>query len=1001
MQDSNQEMNSQEIEQLLARLRESIDIYERKPEPQQPSEEEQEDVIQEEVEEEIESDEEDSDEERESVEEEELDEEESLNKEIEQLISSLGIEEPMPPSNEEDSDEEGETSEEPAEDADFEEEDEELFEQTSFEELFEETVDGFDEKRFGETEPRSTEVVEEILSEETEEIEEEPEEELEEEPEEELDEEIEEELDEEIEEEIEEEPEEELDEEFDEEVEEELDEEIEEEVEEELDEEIEEEVEEELDEEPEEELDEELDEEPEEELDEELEEELDEEIEEELDEDPEEEVEVELDEEIEEEVEEELDEEPEEEVEEEPDTAEEADDFIDNADVADASLDNDGLLSEEDVSENVQGEPEDVQSEPQNTAVCEDTVPFSPIKRIDFPLATPAAPKVSEESAEEAEGEQKDYREYRIATPTETKKTNQQIEEFTSKDQIEQINRNYCTEKKSLLLKLLGAGALTFILLFVQSLLFFGVPLEELFGVHEYPFVFPLIALQILLVCILLTYRQILVGIHAFSERRMIPETYYITAEIWLVLYGIFACVQCGSLRESMSFAPLLTLLGCALSFALLLADYLRLQGEHATFRTIAQPGDKLAAEIARISARPEEYRLLRNTGATRTVHVKKVEFVDGYFRQMGRRVEDFTVNFWVLIGVNAAAFLLFILAGFVLNPLSPAIGAMTASACVFLSAPFSFFFSHRYPVFRAACIASDENCAFVGESAVQMYSLADVMVFEDVEAFNAANTRIRRIKLPSGVQVHQVLFYLTKAFGVIGGPLFGLFSTATEGVDDYSDTKLISSERDGLHVKVGHKNVHIGSAAYLSANGIEPYYDEEDEKYTSEGKISLMYVALDGTFMAKFYIRYEPNGKFCRNAKRLTLRHMHLLIRTYDPNINESLIASDPAMSSLPIKIVHKKPEQLHDYAEARMYSGLVTSGSTKDILKLLLLCDNIKTVQRIGRIGKIVTALIGVSLTAFLALTGNLVWLLSPFSLIYWGAWAIPLAILTKRKL
>ena len=31
MQDSNQEMNSQEIEQLLARLRESIDIYERKP----------------------------------------------------------------------------------------------------------------------------------------------------------------------------------------------------------------------------------------------------------------------------------------------------------------------------------------------------------------------------------------------------------------------------------------------------------------------------------------------------------------------------------------------------------------------------------------------------------------------------------------------------------------------------------------------------------------------------------------------------------------------------------------------------------------------------------------------------------------------------------------------------------------------------------------------------------------------------------------------------------
>ena len=82
-------------------------------------------------------------------------------------------------------------------------------------------------------------------------------------------------------------------------------------------------------------------------------------------------------------------------------------------------------------------------------------------------------------------------------------------------------------------------------------------------------------------------------------------------------------------------------------------------------------------------------------------------------------------------------------------------------------------------------------------------------------------------------------------------------------------------------------------------------------------------------------------------------------------------------------------------------MYSGLVTSGSTKDILKLLLLCDNVKTVQQIGRIGKIATAFLGVFVTGLLALTGNLMWLLSPLSLVYWALWAVPLAIVTKRKL
>ena len=127
----------------------------------------------------------------------------------------------------------------------------------------------------------------------------------------------------------------------------------------------------------------------------------------------------------------------------------------------------------------------------------------------------------------------------------------------------------------------------------------------------------------------------------------------------------------------------------------------------------------------------------------------------------------------------------------------------------------------------------------------------------------------------------------------------------------------------------------------------------------------------------------------------------MHLLIRTFDPNINDSLIAAHPILSTLPIKIVHKKPEQLHDYAEARMYSGLVTSGSTKDILKLLLLCDNIKSVHRIARIGKMFSALLGVLLPTVLALTGHLTLLLSPISIVYWLLWAFPLVYLTKRKL
>lgn len=636
---------------------------------------------------------------------------------------------------------------------------------------------------------------------------------------------------------------------------------------------------------------------------------------------------------------------------------------------------------------------------------------FSSVKKIDLVQKPSSASRQealeetvslpADETLSGAAAASVDYSAFHIADPHSSAKERGQVEEFVSKDQVGQINRDYHREKKSLLWRLVVSGVLTGILLLAEVFMFFGLSIEGVLGIADYPFILPLCAMQLQFICIALTTKQIKEGTQALGERKSVPETYYLTAEVWIALYGIFACVQPGLLHRELTFTPLLAVLGCLLSFFVLLSDYLRLDGQYASFHTISLPGDKLAAEIARVSVRPEEYKLLRNTGASRALHVKKVEFVDGFFRQMNRRIEDFSLNLWILIFVNAAALILFFTQGFFIHTFSPALGAMLAATVLFVATPFSFYFAHRYPVYRASLIAAEENCAFVGESAVQMYSLADVMVFEDVEAFTSANTRICRIKLPSGVQVHQVLFYLTKAFGVIGGPLFGLFSTATEGVDDYSDTELISTVPNGLFVRVGNKRVHIGNAAYLVQNGIAPYYDEEDDKYKAEGKISLMYVAVDGIFMAKFYIRYEPNDKFCRNAKRLTRRHMHLLIRTFDPNINDSLIAAHPILSTLPIKIVHKKPEQLHDYAEARMYSGLVTSGSTKDILKLLLLCDNIKSVHRIARIGKMFSALLGVLLPTVLALTGHLTLLLSPISIVYWLLWAFPLIYLTKRKL
>ncbi len=587
---------------------------------------------------------------------------------------------------------------------------------------------------------------------------------------------------------------------------------------------------------------------------------------------------------------------------------------------------------------------------------------------------------------------------FHIADMSATSNDHDRIEEFVSKDQVEAIYADYRAQHRGLVIRLMGAVSLFVLLLAVELLPLFGVSLKQLFALSGHDFITPLASLVLLLFCVPLSLPQIREGMAAFAQCKVVPECLYMTSFVWIAAY---AAVNCFTYTP---FTPLLCAAGASLTVGVILADLLRCSGEMGAFIAISAPGDKLAAELARVTVRSDEFDALKGqvfADTSRAIHVKKVEFVDGYFRQTKRRVEDFRLNVLLLIAINVAALTVGCLAVALLGADGMQGGLLAAAAVAFLATPVSFYLSHRYPVCRAQRIANGQHCAFIGESAVQAYTMADVMVFEDVEAFTSANTRICRIKLPDGVHVHQVLFYLTKAFGIVGGPLYGLFSTALEGIDDYSDTTLVGAEATGIHVKTGGHHVYIGRSSYLAKNGITPYYDDEDEKYIAEGKVSLMYVAVDGAFMAKFYIRYEPNEKFCHNARELAKRRMRMLLRTFDPNLDERLLKSNHRISGLPVKIVHKRPEQLYDYAQARMYSGLVTAGSTKDILKLVLLCDSVKRVTAFGRILKIITAAVAPVSVLLLAAFGKLALLSAPLVVAYWALTLLPLAIVTRRKL
>jgi len=327
----------------------------------------------------------------------------------------------------------------------------------------------------------------------------------------------------------------------------------------------------------------------------------------------------------------------------------------------------------------------------------------------------------------------------------------------------------------------------------------------------------------------------------------------------------------------------------------------------------------------------------------------------------------------------------------------SDIIAALTAAQLtLMMGLPLSAFFTFSFPFYKASKSAFGLGSAIIGESSLEEYSSASVISFSDKDVFPAQGVKVRSMKLYGNSRIDHILYKTASVFGALGGPLSDVFMVATKDLGHSGDVDIVEITANGVEAAVDGEHVFVGSADYIRENGYVPTIDAEDREVEYHGHVSIMYVAIAGELSAKMYIEYKMDPEIEDIIKSLCKSGMCLGIRTFDPNIDDSMLDRRIKLSKYPVRVLKCSQGTEMSKIEKRTDSGIVSKRSAKNLLKTLTYCDKVLQIIKTNiavKIFSIIASIIAVGLIIFF---GGIDKTNSLYVLLFQIFWMIPMAVI-----
>ncbi|MBE6541818.1 MAG: hypothetical protein E7672_05155 [Ruminococcaceae bacterium] len=573
--------------------------------------------------------------------------------------------------------------------------------------------------------------------------------------------------------------------------------------------------------------------------------------------------------------------------------------------------------------------------------------------------------------------------------------------EFVDKTQTPEIRKTFKKRELGLWIRLGLCAVFSILLLIFENItvftnLFTGSPMQfgGAFDPAVYPVVYIMVSLQLMLLACVCAFDEIVYGFKCIF--RGVPKAESMTSVMVVVgiIYSVILCRVCKAPNEPVMF-----------NFAVALSALLTLiyavynnKREMMNFRVVA---NKKAKHIVRRLCDEEsecEYKAFAdNDDVCDVMKIETTGFIDGFFARLEK--PDRTTNLFMTFAMGVSA-VLAVIFGIIMG-----IKGGNASmvwrviyGAFLIVAPMSIYITFSYPFYRANLVAKEYDSAIIGDASLDEYSNASIISFDDKNVFPSYSVKVQNIRIYNNARIDRVLYYAASAFAYAGGPLQDVFEVATKDMGNSSDVKIYDTEAGFLATQVDGVNIIFGSADALTQRGLEiPESALKDDVDLSD-ELSIMYMFRESKLVAKMYIKYVMDADIDLILKQFSGSGLYVCVRTYDPNIDERMIARKAGMKRMPLKIVrYASAEEVGAY-EAKADSGLVTCGSPKSLLQVISYCGKVLHTKKTNIALSVLSVLIGVAILALLVLSNSIDSLTSLFIAIYQLIWLIPMVISSK---
>lgn len=399
-------------------------------------------------------------------------------------------------------------------------------------------------------------------------------------------------------------------------------------------------------------------------------------------------------------------------------------------------------------------------------------------------------------------------------------------------------------------------------------------------------------------------------------------------------------------------------------------------------FEQLTAPGDKLIfSPVSKKEMKAERQAMGVAQGDTLNLYrVRKTPFVDEFSYRTSIVCEDGISNLISLILLLSASACAFVITFVTTKDMIKSVGALALALS--LVPPLTMCAVHVYPMNRALRVAGNDS-TILGEETVNEAVSLDAIAFEDIEAVTQKDVSVTFVRMYENPIF--VLSCLNAVFRTIGGPLANYFASADQTKDATKRTvKLEEAVSGGFTATVDGMLFCVGGGEYMERKKTLPPFDAKDAKAESE-KQAVLYVAMNGSVCAKFYIRYRLSAVFEKNVRRLSRLGIATLVRTYDPCLSDDFVAKISSLGNPKIRVIHKTPEQRADFAASHAPGGIVTAGHSGKLLQLLFLCFGVHRTTRVGRVYKLALAGVGAAAAVVIASLGGLGFLPSALVALY----------------